>query len=135
MKAIKDSSGATLAVILNMSEYHNTGSKQFFSEPDDSLQIGALTFQQGEIVPPHMHKQKAVSSVKAMEIIMVLGGVVEATIYDNAKQPALTLKLFVGDVLIQKSGGHGFTFTEKSSLIEVKTGPYSGKDSDKELIS
>jgi hypothetical protein len=31
-------------------------------------------------------------------------------------------------------GGHGFEVLEDTKLIEVKQGPYPGKDKDKELI-
>ena len=39
-----------------------------------------------------------------------------------------------GDSLLQMSGGHGFQFEEPTRLMEVKLGPYSTQDNDKQKI-
>ena len=44
----------------------------------------------------------------------------------------LERELTSGDVLFLCSGGHGFKILESTEMIEVKQGPYSNREKDKE---
>jgi hypothetical protein len=41
----------------------------------------------------------------------------------------------MGDTIFFVAGGHGFTMLEDSKIIEVKQGPYFGKDKDKLMLT
>ena len=133
MRTIKDLKGNELAVILNIQDYVNHAEKRFYSKPEDSIQVGSLFFDQYSEVPAHLHKPKT-NSRTPMEVLLVLYGSPTAEIYDADKKQIAIVELSAGDVLIQKSGGHGFQFLHKAMMLEIKSGPYHGKESDKEMI-
>lgn len=134
MKTIYDKEGRELAVVLRPVDYIQQTDKRFFSEPKDTLQIGSLFFPQDSSVAPHVHQPKDIPR-NPMEVLVVLSGDAWADIYDETRQMAESIELLAGDILIQKRGGHGFRFPCGTILLEIKCGPYLGKDSDKEMIS
>jgi len=134
MKTVYDKEGRELAVVLRAVDYIQQTDKRFFSEPEDTLQIGSLFFPQDSGVAPHAHKPKDIPH-NPMEILLVVGGDAWADIYDETRQLAESIELLTGDILIQKRGGHGVHFPCGTTLLEIKCGPYHGKDSDKEMIN
>lgn len=133
MKTILDNNGQELATILKATDYLQCTDKRFFSAPDDVLQVGSLFFPPDSAVAPHRHKTKDAVGTP-MEVLIVLCGGPQASIYDYEGRLVETIQLVTGDILIQKRGGHGFDFPHKTVLLEVKRGPYSGKESDKEAL-
>lgn len=133
MKAVYDKEGRELAVVLRAVDYIQQIDKRFFSEAEDTLQIGSLFFPQDSSVAAHAHQPKDMPH-NPMEVLLVLSGNAQADIYDETRQLAESIELRVGDILIQKCGGHGFRFVSDTNLLEIKCGPYHGKDSDKEMI-
>jgi len=133
MKQVSDKYGCVLAMVLETKDYIQHKDKRFFSDPWDILQIGSLFFPQDSSVAPHIHKHKE-RPEDSMEILLLFNGRMEADIYDEERQLVESLELGPGDILIQKRGGHGFRFPVKANLVEVKLGPYDGRDSDKEMI-
>lgn len=133
MITVCDKKGVELAVVLETWDYIQRGDTAFFSDPKDSIQIGSLLFLQDSVVLPHIHKAKDAERLP-MEILLLFQGRVEVDIYNNERELAGQLLLKPGDILIQKSGGHGFRFPVKATLLEVKLGPYDGRESDKEMI-
>jgi len=133
MQAIVDKKGKPLALILQTMDYMMGTDKRFFNNSDEVLQIGALFFEKGSEVKPHIHKTKESSNLP-MECILVLAGEADAEIYDDDKRFIELVHLVVGDILIQKRGGHGFRFPNDARFLEIKRGPYHSKESDKEMI-
>jgi len=133
MRTIIDNNGQELATILKAADYLQCTDKRFYSAPDDVLQVGSLFFPPGSTVAPHRHKHKDVTSAP-MEVLLVLCGGPTASIYDDNGCLVEAVALVTGDILIQKRGGHGFSFPHKTVLLEVKRGPYSGKEADKEPL-
>ena len=133
MRTVRAKDGKTIAIIVSHADYFMTEDKNFYTDNEDSLQVGSLPFTIGSRVAPHLHKQKE-STSQPMEVLFVLYGVVSAEFYDDKKSVIETTLLRTGDIVIQKSGGHGFYFNDRSRLLEIKTGPYLGKDIDKEMI-
>jgi len=133
MKTICGKDGKELALVLSTIDYITGEGKQFFNNSDDVLQIGSLFFGKDSSVKPHLHKVKESSNLP-MEILLVLAGEIQCGIYDDNKRFVEAIALRVGDILVQKSGGHGFSFSSDARLLEIKRGPYHGKASDKEMI-
>ena len=135
MKKILDGSNQVVAFVLETTDYIQHKEKLFFSDPNDCIQIGSLHFAQGSAVSPHLHKKRDVGTVTPMEVLVIVHGEAVAHIYDNDKNEIAVVVLHSGDVLVQRTGGHGFKFVTSDTLIlEVKSGPYNNKEGDKEMI-
>ena len=64
----------------------------------------------------------------------MLSGKMKVSFYNDFSQKIDETVLTDGDLIVLLSGGHGFEFLEKTKMIEVKQGPYSGVDNDKILL-
>ena len=121
-----------IAIILRSG--HHSDKLEFFSPPDFSQQLGYLPHKKGKVIPAHFHKEVHRKITMTQEVLFIRKGKVLVNFY-SIKQEFVTLKeLEAGDVLFLCSGGHGFKMLEDTEMIEVKQGPYSGKDSDKVLF-
>jgi hypothetical protein len=125
--------GQTLAIVLSPSDYMQHSKKVFFTDTRDLLQVGSLFFPGGSKVAPHRHRVKE-NDEAPMEVILVLCGHGVVSVYDTDGAFAECFEVRTGDIVIQKRGGHGFEWTADTAILEVKTGPYLGQDSDKEPI-
>lgn len=134
MVIIKDAADREVARVLSMADYAFEKTKKFYSDPEDILQFGSLYFPAGGEAKPHLHKNKTIGQVQTMEVIFVIKGTVQASIYASNKKLLQVINLNVGDILIQKCGGHGFKFPCATNIIEIKNGQYFGHDNDKEMI-
>ena len=135
MKTIKDKKGQVLVTIFNIKEYIGKEESTFFTEPDESLQIGSLAFKKGVAIEPHIHRKKKSESVYPVsEMLLILYGILEADIYDESKTLIKTVTLSLGDMLISKRGGHGYRIIENTKLLDIRSGKYINKENDKEMI-
>jgi len=132
MKTIYDKEGIEVAIVLRSVDYVQQNDKHFFSEVEDTLQIGSLFFKKDSGVEAHVHQTKDIPN-NPMEVLLVLSGWAWADIYADDHVFMDSVELKTGDILIQKRGGHGFRFVSDTNLLEIKTGPYYGKESDKEM--
>ena len=133
MRKIHDKNGLELATVLSVADYMQKTGKLFFSDPEDPIQVGSLFFPAGSDVAAHLHKRMSALD-SPMEVLLVLCGCPLANIFDASGTLVESFTLKVGDILIQKRGGHGFCFSSGTALLEIKRGPYHGKGSDKEPI-
>lgn len=127
---------ATLAVVVWRSGKPGPagGRGTTFLTPDDfPQQVGVLRRLAGESVAPHAHRPKTypAATVPTQETIVVTRGRVEVDLFDVDYSPATTLGLSPGDVIVLMNGGHGLRYVEDATIIEVKQGPYEGRDADK----
>jgi len=123
------SQGKTLAIILRANFRSDTLS--FFSPADFSQQLGYLPHKAGKVIPAHFHRRVQREITLTQEVLFIRSGRVRATLYDEDREFVASLELGTGDLIFLCSGGHGFEVLEDSEIIEVKQGPYSGRDSDK----
>ena len=133
MRQICDEDGCVLAIILEGADYMEGSDKRFFSDPADAIQVGSLFFHGGSNVDPHRHRCKK-PCTEPMEVLLVLSGAPWVGIYDKTGKRVDDLWLQTGDILVQKMGGHEFLFVSDTRLLEIKTGPYEGRESDKAPI-
>lgn len=104
----------------------------FYSNCEDSLQLGVMQWPAGYSLAPHIHNPPN-RMVKPAEVLFVFSGRVRVDIYDEHRnEPELSLHRAVvldgGDIIVLLDGGHGFEFLEESVVWEVKTGPYLATD-------
>ena len=117
-----------LSIIIR-SQYQTNGIK-FFTPDDFSQQLAYMKREKGYVIHPHVHNQVERKVFLTQEVLFIKSGRVRVDYYDDDKNYLESRMLNQGDVVLFSSGGHGFTMIEKSEIIEVKQGPYSG-DQDK----
>jgi hypothetical protein len=105
-------------------------------DSSEYLQIASLNLKSGESFVAHKHLWKILSDNNniAQESWVVLKGKIEVTFYDLNDDVLHSEILGPGDVSITLYGGHSYKIIEDSIALEFKSGPYLGKDLDKELI-
>lgn len=103
----------------------------FLTEPESSLQLGVSSYAAGEVIPAHAHLISERRTQNGQEFILIGEGKLRVTLYDDARAPLSAHDLSVGDMILLVSGGHGFDVLEPCRIVEVKQGPYQGKEMDK----
>lgn len=117
-----------LAIIIR-SEYKKDGI-EFFTNDNDSQQLGYMNRPEGYVIEPHRHNLVAREVHLTQEVLLIKTGKIRVDFYDNTQNYVRSAILEKGDVILLSDGGHGFKMLEKSEIIEVKQGPYCG-DVDK----
>ncbi len=136
MRTIRDGKGQELATILEIEDYANGDGSQFFTEPEESLQVGSLLFQERGEVLPHVHREKDVGvAYPIVEMILILRGVAVLDVYDEEEVKVESCVVRTGMLLLLKRGGHGYTFPNGAvKMLDVRCGPYVDKKTDKKMI-
>ena len=122
--------GKIIAMILRND--FNVEESRFFSPANFSQQFGYLVHHKGHSIPAHFHKKIQREILLTQEVLLIKKGEVLVNLYDENQEFLASRLLFGGDIIFLCSGGHGFTMLQDSEIVEVKQGPYSGRDSDKE---
>jgi hypothetical protein len=105
----------------------------FATSLENPLQIGVIERGAGDVISSHKHLPVQVDYCGVrQEFLHVMMGKVRVKFFDTEGRQVAERVLDQGDSLLQMSGGHGFNFEEPTRLIEVKLGPYSTKDNDKQ---
>lgn len=121
--------GNLLLAIIIRSDYKNEGI-EFFTNDNDSQQLGYMNRPEGYVITPHRHNLVARKVHLTQEVLFIRSGKVRVDFYDNEQNYIQSAVLEKGDVILLSDGGHGFKMLEQSEMIEVKQGPYCG-DEDK----
>jgi len=108
--------------------------KEFFGSPDDFLQVGYMNLKRGDILKPHIHKPQNKIITKNQEVLYIVSGKMKVNFYNRVPQKIVDIILTDGDLIVLSAGGHGFEFLEETKMIEVKQGPYTVRDNDKEIL-
>jgi hypothetical protein len=121
----------TLAIVIRANcEVEKT---EFFSPDDFPLQMGMHNRKANDKVPAHRHKPfKQLENLPVQEFFYVIEGKVKVVLYHN-KQPHETIILKKGDMALLNCG-HEFTFLEQTRIVEIKQGPYRGREQEKEFL-
>tara|TARA_R110000824_G_scaffold49838_10_gene139661 strand:+ start:1610 stop:2026 length:417 start_codon:yes stop_codon:yes gene_type:complete len=100
------------------------------------IQLAVIKMEKGKTFIPHKHiwkdgEEKAITQ----ESWLVVRGKAKAILYDLDDTIIDTVILNPGDCTITLRGGHNYEFMEDDTVIyEHKTGPYKGRQKDKEFI-
>lgn len=105
----------------------------FFSPFEFSQQLGLLVHPSGHEIKPHVHNLIARDVRVTQEVLYVIYGKIEISLYRENKEFLLSRILNQGDTVLLAYGGHGIKILEPSKLLEVKQGPYAGME-DKEFF-
>ncbi len=132
LEEIKSSDGYTIAIVIQKN-FKKEG-LNFVSESDFPLQLGINSYKKGHKIKSHFHQNREVVINSIQEVVYLKSGSAHVHLFDLNKKIVKSLKLSAGDLIFFINGGHGFDISEDTTIIEVKQGPYFGKDKDKELI-
>ncbi len=121
-----------LAIILRK-DFSKEGAN-FFTGPDDSFQFGVLQYEKGKRILAHKHIRVKREIDLVCEVLFIQKGKVEVTFYDDNENKIDSRILNAGDTILLKKFGHGFELLEESKIVEIKQGPYLGKEGDKEYL-
>ena len=119
-----------IAIIIRAS--YSSDKTTFFSPLDFSQQMGYLCHNKNHLIKPHFHRKIHKEIVLTQEVLFIKKGKIRVDLYNNHKKHITSRELTSGDVVFLCSGGHGFKMRESTEMIEVKQGPYSNREKDKE---
>lgn len=105
----------------------------FATQDGDGLQVGFFERKAGYEVPPHRHLPRKVDLEHIAEFISVESGSMGVKVFDEAWNVIGETTIKAGGCVIFLRGGHAITMLEPTRIMEVKQGPYPGKDKDKVL--
>ena len=132
MEEIKSDDGKTIAIVVKQ-EFDKDG-VNFVSKQDYPLQLGISSYKKGDTIKAHFHIEKEVKINKLQEVVHIKSGRTMVNLYDLNGEKFKSVELSDGDTIFFVDGGHGFEMLEDTKIMEVKQGPYSGKDEDKRMI-
>jgi hypothetical protein len=132
LQEIKSTDGATIAIVVKNS-FRKEG-LNFMSEDSFPLQVGVNSYKKGHKIKGHFHQKREFLVNNIQEVIYFKSGSALVKLYDLNRKLVKSLSLSAGDLIFFIDGGHGFEMSEDTTFIEIKQGPYLGKDKDKELI-
>lgn len=111
------------------------GGLNFYSKPDEYLQLGVWGYCAGTRLQGHIHNLLPRQIGRTQEAIFVRKGRLQATIYTEMAEEVAQVELGAGDVILLLGGGHGYQVLEDNTeVLEVKSGPYVGADLDRRRI-
>lgn len=120
-----ENNGLKLAIIIR-ADYNKDGI-EFFTNDNDSQQLGYMNRPKGYVIAPHRHNIVPREVHLTQEVLFIKSGQVRVDFYDNAQKYIQSTILNKGDVILLADGGHGFKMLAPSEMIEVKQGPYCGE--------
>ena len=105
----------------------------FFSKDSDFLQVGIWgNYESGKILNNHIHNIVDRKINRTHEVLYVIEGCIEASIYDLNKNFVETITVSKGEILVLMDCGHGYKVTSDNTyVLEIKNGPYLGADIDR----
>lgn len=124
--------GVTIGIFLPRD--HSPAKTQFVTPLDEPLQLGIGVFKQDAKVEPHRHVGSPAKIVEFQEFISIRKGRAMAQVYDPEGKLLREIEMLPGDALLLLRGGHAFHFLEETEILEVKQGPYLGRENMKQLL-
>ncbi len=108
----------------------------FYSDDNDFIQVGIWgNYEANKELKAHIHNIVERTITYTCEVLYVIKGKIEASIYNLGGQILDTLTVNQGDILILLGCGHGYKILENgTSVLEVKNGPYLGAEIDRRRI-
>jgi hypothetical protein len=119
------------AIILR--EGHEPEGTVFYTEKNDSFQLGTIKHESGYIEPPHIHKKKEKNILDVVESLHIVYGQVAIDFFEDDKKYSSTI-LNPGDTALLIEGIHRIRVLKSFKGVKVKQGPYQSIEDDKEYV-
>lgn len=119
--------GTLYALIIR--QQHQGQGLEFFTNPQDTLQMAHFNFPKGKIFRAHEHKIIPRQVGVTQEVLIIKSGQIRVDIYDHERVLFFQTILSSGDIILICTGGHGLeVLSDDFSMVEIKQGPYLGLD-------
>ena len=132
MEEIRSDDGTIIAIVARR-DFGKDG-VNFVSKEDFPLQLGISGYKKGATIKAHFHIEKEIKINKIQEVVHIESGRTRVNLYDLNGKKFKSVELSDDDTILFVDGGHGFEMLGDTKIIEVKQGPYFGKDEDKRMI-
>ena len=121
-----------LLAIVVRSTYDEKG-VNFLTPLDLTLQFGIHNRESGEQSKAHKHFIiPQLTNTPILEVFYIVGGKANVTFFDDDSKVLGSVLLETGDSLINTGiRTHSVDYIGKTKMIEIKQGPYMGRDKDK----
>lgn len=130
LEEVLDKSGVCLAIII--SKDYGVYGTNFATSSENALQVGVIKRETGDVIKGHHHNPCSLNHEgPRQEFLHIIEGRVLVSILDDEGHEMQKRTFVAGDSLLQIRGGHRFEFELPTKMIEVKQGPYFGKEKDK----
>ena len=131
---LKVMDGDVLLAIVVRGDYNNPG-RAFFTPNEFPFQLGMHIRGPEDYIPPHAHNPfEELKMLPVQEFFLMLEGKIEVGLYnEQTRRHHMRLVLGPGDMLVLNCP-HDVKFLEQSKFIELKQGPYRGKDAEKKFF-
>ena len=119
---VKDDSGNIVAIVFDINNYKDE--KSFLTDSEDEIQLGIFNLEKNNEIARHYHPKQIRKIEKTTEVIILISGQIEVSLFDLKNELIENIKLDEGKIIIFIQGGHSLKILEDSKFIEVKQGPY-----------
>jgi hypothetical protein len=128
-----DGGEGLLAIVLRNKDASWSRGRQckFYTEPNNPLQLGFIRYGPHDEVKPHAHIPCKRTTEQTQEVLFVRYGSITVTIYDGMGNVVKSVTLTRGECILLIAGGHSLQAYDNAEIIEVKNGPYIGREQDK----
>ncbi len=124
--------GDTLIAVHVKAAFSNPGAS-FFTPNEFPFQLGMHLRSQGTLIDAHQHVPFThIEKMPAQEFFYLIHGKIEVTLFHNKQKHSVVI-LQSGDALLLNCG-HKLVFLEESKMLELKQGPYRGREVEKEFF-
>lgn len=107
----------------------------FPTPPEFSLQMGIQNRDPGELAPAHAHRPLTdIAHLPVQEFLYVLFGKAKVELFDVDQLAKVGEVVIAAGDSIMMNAGHAVTFLKKTQLLNIKQGPYRGRDEEKIFI-
>ncbi len=113
------------------SDIETENGMKFVTEDEDPLQVGVFERESGYEVVPHRHVSRNLSLSDVGEFLLIQKGEVTVTVFDEDWGEIESVTVGTGGCIVFLRGGHGLTMNKNARILEVKQGPYPGRDAEK----
>lgn len=105
----------------------------FFSGDKEFIQVGVWGhYEEGKELQAHIHNAFDRVSSRTYEVLYVIKGGVEASIYGLDEKFIEKCSISQGEILVLLECGHGYKIlSEDTTVLEIKNGPYAGAEKDR----
>ena len=101
---------------------------EFFTPEKFPQQVGFIFKKKDEIIGAHTHRLVKREIELTQEVLIIRKGKMKVDFYDFDKKYFDSRILEAGDVILLTGGGHGYEALEDLEVVEIKQGPYLGRD-------
>lgn len=101
--------------------------KNFFTEPEMTIQLGAFVLKKDSIISNHFHNEYDRNIKVTGEVLVVLEGELKVEFYDKNLKFIKKVTVKKHETILMFGGGHGIEVSQDTKFIEIKQGPFDEK--------